>query len=200
VYLPTGTVTAYLDIEYTARDDFAAVRYQETRSPQFPPNRFVTYDRGWVVATDKTQSPQGPQTLVHATKSIEFADPELNTFPGLACDNGWLDLMIQMAHATRRQPPTKERGQRPAQPVDRPSSSGARPDVIAEWAESAQVLIERNVETFRAALAALADRRTDLDVADDFLALGDAYVDFAGDTARVWRELLHRLAQGGRER
>jgi hypothetical protein len=72
--------------------------------------------------------------------------------------------------------------------------------VISEWAESAQALIERNVETARAGLAALADRRTDLDVADEVFALGDAYVDFAGDTARVWRELLHRLAQGGRER
>jgi hypothetical protein len=150
VALPTGPITAYLDVTYTSTPEFAALRYSEN------PSRLqdVRFDRGWVFATSETQSPGNPSTLVHATKSILFADADLNSFTGLACDNGWVDLMIQMAHAD-------EAAAAPASVAREEPAPGTRPDAISQWARAAHELVDDNVATARRALDAVRARRVD---------------------------------------
>jgi hypothetical protein len=187
VKLPTGPVSVFLDVTFRRGPNFALTTYSET------PGRSsdARFDRGYVFATDATVGPEGKQTLVYSTKSIIFTDDELNGFTDIACDNGWVDLMIRMALPHGRGSVVPDRGNLYA-------GDGALPSEVDEWADSVRHLIDRCVERTGLTVDAIRHGRFDLELLDELLSVGDDVTASISQGAKAWREVLGQLADGGR--
>ena len=63
------------------------------------PTADIIEDAGFIeVAKDPYANDPSRATRVTATKVIEFARPDINRWPSLACDTFWIEMAIQMAH------------------------------------------------------------------------------------------------------
>jgi hypothetical protein len=190
VLLPTGPITVYLDVTFREDEHSSLTTYLEARGRD---NEYVTKDRGYVFATDRTVPPMPAQTLVYSTKTIVFADPALNTFTDLACDNGWVELMINMAL------PAGRRAQlAPRDPAAESAGAASAPaSELDGWADAAQHLVSRYVTVTNTSVDALRQGRCDAELVDDILSIGDDITDTATKGARAFREYVGKLADLG---
>lgn len=188
VLLPTGPITVYLDVTFRNDDHSALTTFCES----FGRNSQVSLDRGHVFATDRTVSPDGTRaTLVYSTKSIVFTDDVLNGLTGLACDNGWVDMMIRMALPPERGPNVAHDGGH--------AQGSSTPTQLDLWAQSARDLVDRYVATARTGIGALRVGRWDADLLDELLSVGDHTTATVKQAARAWREIVGSLADAGRQ-
>ena len=104
-------------------------RYRDRRKARNPRDRVpVDVDTG-TVSAERVPGPDGPRTLVRATKYLHPAqDGEAELFPRLACDVGWPELMMAMAYRCSPDGPSPDA-------TDRPAAAG-----------SAEVAVQRFVE------------------------------------------------------
>jgi hypothetical protein len=184
VDIPPAPITVYLDVRFTREPGrFALTEYWATRDPRWT-NEDVDVDEGCVLATTATpgDDPNLPQ-FVYSTKLIRFRSPVLNQFTGLACDNGWVDLMIKMALPEGRRPSTSER--------KRATTSKGPLD---QWADSFKELIDSTTAVSRRLVGKTRAGSTSA-VIDDVLRLCDRSVDTFGLGMVAARDLLHQLAE-----
>jgi hypothetical protein len=188
VKLPTGTITVYLDVSFREGPEFALTTYRE--APDRPSD--ARLDRGYVFATNATVGRFANQTLVYSTKSIIFTDDELNGFTDIACDNGWVDLMIHMAL-----PPGRRTEIQPKAVQSQAGVAGRPPSEVDLWAHSVNHLVERCVDRTRVAVGAVGHGRIDLELLDELLTAGDDVTASISQGAKAWREVLGKLAEAG---
>ena len=191
VALPTGPVTVHLAVGYHEDDYGATTTFRETGNITDD----VVLDRGYVMVTSRARSPAKPQTFVYATKTIVFREPALNEITDLACDNGWVDLMITMALPPDRRPRARRRRPR------RRAAGAKTPDVspaddetdLDRWAGSVHDLVDRCVETARIGVEGLRTGRFDDSLPDSLLSISDRMVVAVKQGARAWREIIGDL-------
>jgi hypothetical protein len=94
VKLPLFTLNALLDVFYQEREDLVRVDYRLAPDDKYGK---VAVDQGFLAVTSTTLGSEGEVTLVEGAKVIRFTNPLLNRLPDLACDGGWVYLMINMA-------------------------------------------------------------------------------------------------------
>jgi hypothetical protein len=105
------------------------------------------------MATRVTWDPENLHTvLVYATKSIVFTNPIMNEFSDLACDNGWLPLMVAMVGKSANPAPP------PPPPILTHASSGGS-DPLDVWASSAVELVSETTQLARQATTVLTNRQ-----------------------------------------
>ena len=179
-------------MSYREDEHYALTTYREVPGR----NDAVDLDRGHVFATDRTVAPPNSRTLVYSTKAIIFTDDALNGFTDLACDNGWVELMINMALPQGRRTEV--------QPAagGQPEAAGAEPPrtEVEEWAASVHHLIDRCVDRIGTSVNAVRDGRFDLDLLDEILTAGDDVTATVTKGARAFREIVGRLADPGGRR
>jgi hypothetical protein len=186
VALPMRDITAYLDITFWQDEHTACCTFREAQGM----NSDVLFDRGYVVATDRTVPPVAPPlppvAMVQSNKSIVFRDPVLNQLTDLACDNGWVDLMMRMAVPPHRDDP-KLAGPSGADPA-------AADSEVAQWQLQAKQVIDRSVVRATEAAKAVRDGRWDDQLVDSLIAGGTDLTSLAGQAVRAYREVVGNLA------
>jgi hypothetical protein len=190
VDLPSGLINAQLRVTFTATDEYALTSYHETTSR----TDAVVRDAGYVFATIRTFPPEdGYQTLVYSTKSIWFEDDELNGWADLACDNGWVDLMIRMAIPEDRR--------LPHQPGDQPMPDGGAvaadaydADELDDLAEKVCAAIDGHVDALKAAVGATLDGDLGKQHLEPMLTACHRWVGVAGAGAKSWRRVVADLS------
>jgi len=208
VNLPVlGEITVYLRVEYGL----------ETRSGQVPTHVYanyelaapatkypigaVTFDSGWLCATANTLGPAGEGTLVEGLKAIRFAEPDLNQFPDLACDGGWVYLMIKMA--LRCGVPPGEALSEVAPTVGvvgAPAAVDGIEDVIDDWVRQAGESVRSHGEDAKSAIGKVLAPRYDPRWVNDLLNMGQGAVGTTKATFNAWRRILDELAKLGGKR
>ena len=99
----------------------------------------VDVDSG-TVSAERVAGPEGPRTLVRATKYLHPAPGgEAELFPRLACDVGWPELMMAMAYRCSPDGPSPEATARPAADAG-PADAGPAGIAVQRFVE--QVLAE----------------------------------------------------------
>jgi hypothetical protein len=92
------------------RDQYRRRKQARNRRDRVP----VDVDTG-TVSAERVAGPDGPRTLVRATKYVRPApDGEAELFPRLACDVGWPELMMAMAYRCSPDGPSPDAAARPA--------------------------------------------------------------------------------------
>ena len=193
VSLPTGPLTAFLDITFERSAQTLCTTF--TQAAGNWPGQEVEVDSGYVFATTETTAPSkmAQPVLVYATKSIVFVDGRLNGYADLACDNGWVQLMINMAMKS------PQRGDAAASST-RADSGGAPRDLVAEWAAQARNLVEQTAEIAHEAPELLATGQDVPALVDKILLACDQATRATTVGARAWRDGIERFVSkaGGR--
>jgi hypothetical protein len=211
VNLPAvGEVTVYLRVEYgkEAPDGQAPTHvYANYELAAGYPTRDVIFDSGWLCATANTVGPVGERTLVEGLKAIRFADDYLNQFTDLACDGGWVYLMINMALQCAGVPTG---GVGPVGEVEAPAGAHttAAPgevaegieSIIDEWVASASESLRSHGEKTKSAIGRMLAPRYDPRWVNDVLDMGTGAVGTTKATLETWRRILGELAKLGGER
>lgn len=189
--LPGLTITVYLGIRYSKTKTTALTEYWAAPPRGNWRNNDVEIDEGCVLVTTETESPEGLGCKVYSTKTIRFVRQELNTFPGLACDNEWADLMIRMAlpEVDGRQPTLSG-------PLPEPSAVDDSNDPGGAWVQAAEDLANRQVVMMRGVSDALRRGQWSGQL-DDALSVGSGIVNMWTAGATAWRECVRDLAKGG---
>jgi hypothetical protein len=196
-------VTVYLDIEFEKTDAYVHTTYQLAANPPSPPappdpNKRVVFDSGWICATGRTIGPQGEPTLVEGLKSIRFANPLLNEFPDLACDGGWVYLMIEMARRGAELgllPESMEAPEgvgAPAGPESPVMATITR--VVDTWVDEASGSLRDHGDAVKTAVGRALAPGYDLEWVNDLLGTGKGAVATTKHTIQAWREILDALA------
>jgi hypothetical protein len=191
VLLPTGRITAYLDVTFRQDDSSVYMTYEEAPDEA---NDDVVIDRGCVFATRQTTDPddvRAPMVMVFATKSIIFSDPELNGFADLACDNGWVQLMINMATNALQldQPRRLGVGPRP------PRGGQGAPDLVTQWTTEVKRLVDDTATIARRGPRLLSSHRGGRAFLDLVLDAWDQAALATAAGARVWRDGVEQFAK-----
>jgi hypothetical protein len=213
VNLPVvGDVTVYLRVEYgleaaTGQPPTHVYANYELATPAttYPIGK-VTFDSGWLCATTNTVGPAGEATLVEGLKAIRFADPDLNQFPDLACDGGWVYLMMNMALRCAGVPTPAPV---PVSEVPSPegvsgaaSAAGAFDGIeeaIDDWVRFAGGSVQRHGERTKSAVGRILGPRYDPRWINDLLDMGPEAVGTTKVTLNTWRRILDELAKLGGE-
>ncbi len=204
VRLPSGSINAELSVTFSRGPDYLLTTYEATTSETDD----VIVDSGYVFATTQTLSrdPDEYTTLVYATKTIEFVDDELNRFPDLACDSGWVSLMINMALPAERRAPVgaseasglagsgaAEHDAAPAGPVGSPQLSE-----LDAFAKAAGELIERSLAVTKSTVNAVRNDRLGKRHLDQALSVSEYWLAAADAGAKAWGRVVRDLAQARR--
>jgi hypothetical protein len=214
VNLPVGEVTVYLHVEYGLETHSGELpthvyaNYQLAIPATTYPIGAVTFDSGWLCATANTLGPGGEGTLVEGLKAIRFADPALNEFPDLACDGGWVYLMINMALQCSGVPtggvaPSEFAPTEVAPPggvVGAVTAIGGIEDVINDWIRTASESVQSHGEDAKSAIGKVLGERYDPHWVNDALNMGQGAVTTTKATLNAWRRILEELADLGGER
>lgn len=211
VNLPVlGEVTVYLQVEYGVEalggqaPTHVYANYELAMPATAYPIRDVTFDSGWLCATANTVGPDGEGTLVEGLKAIRFADPELNQFPDLACDGGWVYFMINMALQCSGVPLN---GIAAPSAVPSPSgvgvSAGALDGIgqaIDDWVRYAGESVQSHGQNVKTAIGRALAPRYDPRWINDLLNMGPGAVGTTKATLNAWRRILEELAKLGGQR
>jgi hypothetical protein len=211
VRLPiVGEVTVYLRVEYGEEAPAGQAPthvYANYELAAGYPTRDVIFDSGWLCATANTVGPEGEGTLVEGLKAIRFTDDSLNRYTDLACDGGWVYLMINMALRCRGVPVGAVAA---AGEVEAPAGllaaapqtdvSEAIGNVIDDWVAQTSDSLQDHGEKARSAIGRLLAPRYDPRWVTDVLDMGPGAVKTTKATLDAWRRILAELAKLGGDR
>lgn len=208
VNLPViGEVTVYLRVEYGLEAKVGQPPshvYANYELAAGYPTRDVTFDSGWLCATANTLGPEGEATLVEGLKAIRFADDFLNQFPDLACDGGWVYLMINMALQCSGVPTDGVTAASEVQaPVGAYSVAGATDGIeeaIDDWVRYAGESLQSHGQYAKSAISRVLGPRLDPRWVNDLLDMGPGAVGTTKATLAAWRRILTELAEPGGKR
>jgi hypothetical protein len=171
------------------------------------PKADVVFDSGWLCATANTVGPQGEPTLVEGLKAIRFADPVLNQFPDLACDGGWVYLMINMALQCSGIPTgdLPDAGSEVAAPeevlgADAAGAIDGIEQAIDDWVTYAGRSVQSHGDNAKSAIGRLLAPRYDPRWVNDVLDMGPGAVGTTKVTLNTWKRILAELAKLGGQR
>lgn len=171
------------------------------------PKPDVVFDSGWLCATANTVGPQGEATLVEGLKAIRFREHDLNRFPDLACDGGWVYLMINMALQCSGIPtgefPTAASEVAPPEAVLGADAAGAIDGIeqaIDDWVGYAGRSVQSHGENAKAAIGRLLAPRYDPRWVNEVLDMGPGAVGTTKVTLNTWKRILAELAKLGGQR
>ncbi|MGH9229109.1 MAG: hypothetical protein ACRD07_10375 [Acidimicrobiales bacterium] len=201
-----GEVAVYLRVEYGV----------EARAGQPPshvyanyelaagyPTRDVTFDSGWLCATANTLGPEGEATLVEGLKAIRFADDFLNQFPDLACDGGWVYLMINMALQCSGVPGAVTGASEvppPAHALGMAAATDGIGEAIDDWVRYAGESLQSHGQYAKSAIDRILGPRLDPRWVNDLLDMAPGAVGTTKATLAAWRRILTELAERGGQR
>jgi hypothetical protein len=196
VNLPlTTTIRVRLDVKYRVHDRLIRLDYD--LSPVDPYDQ-VTLDSGFLAVTTVTYGDHGEPTLVECAKAIRFTDPLLNRLPDLACDGGWVYMMINMALNGTGVTETL-----------RPSSSvqlappGFGPIVatidaeIDDWIKQARDSLTKHGVSAKNVTHRVLAPQHDPRWINDFVGMTHGAIAMTGATLGAWRRILRQLGSLG---
>jgi hypothetical protein len=203
-----GLVQVYLLLHVTTKDGSIVVDYALAKPSAARPSEpgVVTFDTGWLLAAKESIPDEqgGPGTYVEGVKSIRFRDDFWNQFPDLACDGGWVYLMIGMSLGGSGLPAVDPL----SIPVtNAPDSSRAarRPRdgigaVVDEWVADASRSLTSHGESLKSAYRRALARPHDPRWVNDLLGIGTGATSMMKSTMTAWRQGLAELAKMAGER
>jgi hypothetical protein len=197
VNLPLTTLRVRLDVKYRMQPGLVRLDYD--LSP-FDPYGQVTFDSGFLAVTTGTYGDHGETTLVEGSKAIRFTDPLLNQLPDLACDGGWVYMMIDMAlngagvTEPLRPPPSSEA----APPSFGPITATIDAEIDAWIKQANDSLVSHGASAKRVTRRILA-RQHDPRWMNDVAGMTHEAIVMTGATIGAWRRILRELGSlGGR--
>jgi hypothetical protein len=196
VQLPIiGRVDVRLAVELKRGRNFVRVDYDIAPGAT---SQEVSVDRGFLVATSDNIGPEGEPTFVEGSKVIRFHKEVLNTLPGLACDGGWVYLMINMAlNGAGTLPPEGVELVSPSAPgVVSPVAVGVGREIDA-WIGQAGQSMAQHGDALKSAVARVTGPRHDPRWVNDLLSMGRSYLGTTGATLQAWRRILGELEKMG---
>jgi hypothetical protein len=202
VDLPGTTVTVRLDVIYQERPHLYRLDFDLASDD---PRTEVTVDRGFLSVTDTTLGDDDEGTLVEAAKAIRFTKPLLNKMPDLACDGGWVYMMINMAlnGAGVTVPPGALSQGTTAAPS--PGSPQLGPIVaviereIENWTKQASDSLADHSASAKDAVRKIVAPRHDPRWINDVIGMSDGAIKTTGVTVGAWRRILRELEKMGSE-
>ncbi len=192
VNLPLTTLRVRLDVKYRVQGNLVRLDYD--LSPVDPYGQ-VTFDSGFLAVTTDTYGDHGERTLVEGAKAIRFTDPRLNRLPDLACDGGWVYMMINMALNGAGVTSTLQ----PSAAVAQPDPPGFGPitamieEEIDAWIKLASKTLANHGATAKSVTRRVLAPQHDPRWINDLVGMADGAVAMTGATLGAWRRILRRL-------
>jgi hypothetical protein len=198
-----GLVRVELLLSVTTKEGSIVVEYA-LADPNAPGD--VTFDTGWLLAS-KEAIPDDRDlegTYVEGIKSIRFRNDFWNQFPDLACDGGWVYLMIGMSLGGSGLPSIDPLSI-PVTSAPGPSAAAPRPRdgigaVVDEWVADASRSLTSHGESLKSAYGRALARPHDPRWVNDLLGIGTGATSMMKSTMTAWRQGLAELAKMAGER
>jgi hypothetical protein len=201
VVLPVTELRVRLDVQY--REFPNLVRLDYDLSPDDEDHQ-VTRDTGFLSVTTDTYGDQGQLTLVEGNKTIKFADDRLNRLPDLACDGGWVYMMIDMAlNGAGVTSPLAPEPPAPTVVHAKPPESSFAPITakieteIDAWIDQATASIARHGAAAKDLTRKIMAPQHDPRWVDDVVGMARGVVGMTGATIGAWRRIIRELSELG---
>jgi hypothetical protein len=185
------TLRVRLDVKY--RVQATLVRLDYDLSPVDPYGQ-VTFDSGFLAVTTDTFGDHGEETLVEGAKAIRFTDPLLNRLPDLACDGGWVYMMINMAlNGTGVDPLGPPQVSEEAAPAGFAPITATLEEEIDAWIKLASNSLANHGASAKSVTRRVLAPQHDPRWINDLVGMADGAVAMTGATLGAWRRILRRL-------